>query len=56
MQHEIDRRHRQEHAGHAADDGATAKATNQSHWRLKTIRPRNIVNSQLKIFTLSALR
>ena len=51
MQHEVDGRDRQHHAGHAADDEGDHEADGPQHRVVKCTRPRNMVNSQLKIFT-----
>ena len=51
VQHEIDRRDRQENAGQAADDERDHEADRNSIGVLNTIRPRNMVNSQLKTLT-----
>jgi hypothetical protein len=45
------RRHGQQHAGHAADREGDHEADRPQHRRLEAMRPRYIVNSQLKIFT-----
>ena len=51
VEHEIDRRNRQQNAGHAANDKGDHKADRKQDRSLNTIRPRNIVNSQLKTLT-----
>ena len=52
VQHEVGGRHREQHAGHAADHERDDEAERPQHRRrTKTTRPPNIVNSQLKTFT-----